>query len=87
MADIREFTQRVIQALDVKIPNSECPLCHNSAWAVQYETVTFNLQVKTSHTSSFGKGLPCAALVCQVCGNTQFINLNVLDPSIVKDFT
>jgi hypothetical protein len=87
MADIQDFTRRVIEALDTKIPNSKCPLCHNSAWAVQYETVTFNLQVISTYATSYGKGLPCAALVCTVCGNTQFINLNVLDPSIVKDFT
>jgi hypothetical protein len=87
MPELKDFTERVIKALDARIPDSKCPLCNQSAWAVQYETVTFNLQIKTGYTSSSGRGLPCAALVCQVCGNVQFINLNVLDPTIVRDFT
>jgi hypothetical protein len=81
------YFDRVLAALNRKIPQPTCPLCGVSSWAVQDGIFTFHQEIKTQYVSSIGRGLPCAALVCQNCGNTHFINLAVLDPSILKDFT
>jgi hypothetical protein len=71
--------QHVIQKLGRKAPNAKCPLCGVSNWGVQAGVYYF--AEATQHTyMSASNSLPCAALVCQNCGNTHFINLLVLDP-------
>jgi len=75
-----ELQRHVIEKFSEKWPDSQCPICHESAWGVQREAFFFMAKARTPTSASSGHGMPCAALVCQVCGNTQFINLLVLDP-------
>lgn len=80
------FQQRVIKALQQKIPQSKCPLCGVSNWAVQRGTYWFTEHYHEGTMQSIGPNLPCAALVCQNCGNTHFINVSVLDPEFRPDY-
>jgi hypothetical protein len=72
---MESFQDRFIKVLQQRIPNSHCPLCQSSDWAVQPGVYTFRAHVKTESGESYGTGLPSAALVCNVCGNTQFVNV------------
>lgn len=82
MATLQE---RLIIALNKKIPGALCPLCKVSNWAVQpsvfYHHEEFRGEVTTAVSA---RSLPTAALVCQNCGNTHFISLAILDETLVK---
>jgi hypothetical protein len=71
------FQDRFIAALQDKIPNSRCPLCQSSDWEVQPGTYLFPQHIRTNFSESYENSLPSGALVCKVCGNTQFVNLLV----------
>lgn len=72
--------EKIIAALNAKIPDSKCPLCGTNSWAVQDGFVLFPVQ--TNSRQFAGQSMVCAAIVCMNCGNTQFINLQILDPTI-----
>jgi len=76
-----ELQQHVIEKFREKWPDARCPICDSSDWGVQAGAYLFPQRIKTRTGASSGNALPSAALVCQVCGNTQFINLVVLDPN------
>lgn len=69
------FADRFIRVLEKTIPNSRCPLCQSSDWAIQPGVYRFRQHVKHKYGSSFGDALPSAALVCNVCGNVQFVSV------------
>jgi hypothetical protein len=46
----------------------------------------FRQHIRTSGVESIGNALPSAALVCKVCGNTQFINLLTFGNTFKGDF-
>ena len=83
---MESFQDRFIKAIQDKIANSECPLCRSSDWAIQPGVYLFRQHVKTEYGSSYGDGLPSAALVCNVCGNTQFVNVLHYGDQFKKDF-
>ncbi len=82
---MESFADRFIKAVEKKIPNSKCPLCQSSDWAVQPGIYRFRQQIKTPSHSSFGDALPSAALVCNVCGNTQFVSVLVYGDEFKND--
>ena len=72
---MESFQDRIIKALRARIGDAICPMCRRSDWAVQDGVFRFKVHIKTEHGESWGDALPSAALVCNICGNTQFINL------------
>jgi hypothetical protein len=82
---MESFQDRFIRAIEKRIPNSRCPLCQSSDWAVEPAIVRFRQQIKSDHVTSYGEGLPSAALVCNVCGNTQFVNVLTYGDEFKKD--
>jgi hypothetical protein len=82
---MESFQDRFIRALQNKIPNSRCPLCQSSNWAVQPGIYWFKQHIKTGYTESWGDALPSAALVCNVCGNTQFVSVLAYGDSFKQD--
>ena len=86
MADQPTIQTRIIAALQEKIPNPICPLCGHTDFEVPVGTFAFHYKI----TSQFGTSIhnsahPCAAMICQTCGNTLFISLAVLSPSLAKE--
>jgi hypothetical protein len=76
---------RIISALNAKNPQFLCPLCGKSEWAVHDGMFYHHQEIKAENiTAISGRELPCAALVCKVCGNTHFISLEVLAPDLVR---
>ena len=82
---MESFQDRFIQAIQGVIPDSRCPLCQSSKWAVQPGVYRFKQHVRVGTSDSWGDGLPSAALVCQVCGNTQFISLFLFGDRFKQD--
>jgi hypothetical protein len=82
---MESFQDRFIKALEKTIPNSRCPLCQSSDWAVQPGVYSFRQHIKTEYGESSGNGLPSAALVCNVCGNTQFVNVLIFGDAFKGD--
>ena len=73
---MESFQDRFIKAIESKIADSQCPLCRSSDWAVQPGVFRFRQgQKHESGGSSYGDALPSAALVCNVCGNVQFVSV------------
>ena len=70
--------ERIIQHLKSAWTVQACPMCRKSNWEV-HGPITFSLGATESFASSvaLGQSLPCAAVVCQSCGNSLLINLVV----------
>jgi hypothetical protein len=79
------FQDRFIKALENKIPNSRCPLCQSSDWAVQPGVYRFRQGIRTDSSVSYGDALSSAALVCNVCGDIQFISLEIFGDAFKRD--
>jgi hypothetical protein len=82
---MESFQDRLIAALQDRIPNSRCPLCQQSDWEVAPGTYLFRQHIHTPGGESIGNALPSGALVCKVCGNTQFVNLLVYGDAFKGD--
>jgi hypothetical protein len=85
LSGMAEFQSKVIAALQRSIPGSKCPLCGHSDWAVQGGVYWFKESIRTPFAESNAPALPSAAMVCKVCGNTHFINLQILGPEFKVD--
>jgi hypothetical protein len=82
---MESFQDRFIAAIEKKIPNSRCPLCQTSDWALQPGVYRFRQHIRTESTNSWGDSLPSAALVCKNCGNTQFVNVLIYGDAFKGD--
>ncbi len=72
--------QEITGALDDKI-NGElvCPVCHKTRWSLQDGMFLMPLhQANTGGLVVGGPILPCVAISCTNCGNTQLQNLLIL---------
>ena len=78
-----ELQKRVIEALNIKAPDTTCPLCHTKRWNVVAGTTLLGLKSSSAYGSSYTQnGLPSVAIVCLNCGNTHLLNLTVLLPDV-----
>ena len=52
----------------------KCPMCSQSNWHLA------NIQVRVQAPNALlgGRGFPLIAMICQNCGNTQFLNMLVM---------
>jgi hypothetical protein len=67
--------ERIIQHLKSAWTVQACPMCRKSNWEV-HGPITFALGTSENFVTP-GQNLPCAAIVCQSCGNSLIINLVV----------
>jgi len=87
MADQPSLQEKIIAALQKKIPAPQCPLCKNYDWEVPGGVFTFHYQARSEYgSSSMANAHPCASMICKTCGNTHFISLAILDPSLAKEY-
>jgi hypothetical protein len=87
MPEQKTLQAKIIEALQQKIPAPRCPLCRGVDWDVPGGVFTFHYQTRSQYGgSSFANAHPCAAMVCQTCGDTRFISLAVLVPELAKEF-
>ena len=82
---MESFQDRFIKAIERKIPHSKCPLCQSSDWEVEPGVYTFRQHIRTDFGESIGNTLPSAALVCNVCGNIQFVSVLAYGDEFKKD--
>jgi hypothetical protein len=68
--------ERIIQHLKSGWTVQTCPMCKKSNWEV-HGPVTLSLGGGSEYSAAPGQNLPCAAIVCQSCGNTLIVNLVV----------
>jgi hypothetical protein len=83
---MESFQDRFIKAIESKIADSQCPLCRSSDWAVQPGVYWFRQQIISQYQSSYSDALPSAALVCNVCGNIQFVSVLHYGDEFKQDF-
>lgn len=70
--------EKIIQAVNSRGAPRPCPLCQkHGTWTFVDGYIV--LSVKGSYIApNLVLDLPCVAMSCQNCGNTQLINLSVL---------
>ncbi len=71
-----EVIDRVIGVINAKTHNQEskCSVCGQEEWTLSDGLVYFPLQENIRSVSWEGRGMPCVAMICSTCGNTQFLN-------------
>jgi hypothetical protein len=72
---MESFQDRFIAAINERIANSKCPLCGSSDWNVEDGVYLFRKHVRNEGGESWAFALPSAALVCNICGDIQFVSL------------
>jgi hypothetical protein len=79
MVDSSELQKQVIEALAALGPAPKCPICGHDDWSVQVGTSYLPLKTESAYGSSWNQtALAVAGLICDTCGNTHLLNLNVL---------
>ncbi len=74
-----DVQQRIIRAITARVPRMPlCAVCGRQQWTLASGVVTIQLQEDPGAYVLGGPAMPCAALVCQHCGNTLLLNLVVL---------
>jgi hypothetical protein len=73
----QEVSERIADRINQVAAGARCPLCQTAQFTVA--DGFFVAPLRDMYPSFFKtegeKGIPCAALVCNTCGNTFFINL------------
>ena len=68
--------QKIVEHLKRTWTVQACPMCRNNNWEIHGQ-VTLTLGATPGRASAAGQILPCAVVICQVCGNSVIINLVV----------
>jgi transcription elongation factor Elf1 len=81
MNDKKPTQKSIIEKLTEKVDNEpiKCSICNQSNFTILDKFI--NQPVMDEISGNFvigGPSLPMAVLVCNNCGNTYFVNLNVL---------
>ena len=75
-----EVAKQIWARFDEVAPNARCPLCGSEQFTVANGFV--DISVLDKYPTLLGpkgeRGLPCAALICTICGNTFLLNLLTL---------
>jgi hypothetical protein len=82
MASPYDFTPELRKAILDKLSGMNifplaCPVCQHDKWTMPDGFATVPL-LKNVWTNDRTSGLPCAALICDTCGNTILFNLPAL---------
>ena len=74
----RKIITRIVERLpDKRMPN--CPICTKNNWELARGFVSLSLSEDPRQAALGGTMLPCAVIVCRVCGNTVLMNLIALE--------
>jgi hypothetical protein len=68
--------EKIVEHLKGKWAVQACPMCKNNNWEIHGQ-VTLSLFTMGVKSSGAGQALPCAVVICQVCGNSVIVNLVV----------
>jgi hypothetical protein len=68
--------QKIVEHLKRKWTVQTCPMCKQNNWEIHGQ-VTLSLTAATGRATGAGQALPCAVVICQVCGNSVIVNLVV----------
>jgi hypothetical protein len=71
--------ENILAALKNKAASyAKCPSCGESDWGLSDGYFFFTMQKLKEPAISKRPGLPCIAVLCNHCGNTQFLNMLIL---------
>jgi len=71
-----DIQKRIIQALQNKLgPPRPCVMCGHIEWQVADKYIVLSASPNPSQVSIGGQVFPFITLICNNCGNTQFLNL------------
>lgn len=77
--EFSELRGEILKRLGERKSAFFCPICQKRSWTLTDGFVSFPVTASSDLIGHAGLAvLPCAALVCDHCGNTQFINLLTL---------
>jgi hypothetical protein len=71
-----EAIQKIIAHLKRTWTVQTCAMCNQNNWEIHGQ-ITLTLGGMPGHASGGSQSLPCAAVICQVCGNSVIVNLVV----------
>lgn len=75
----KEVGEKILAAFRERLPETAlCPLCHANKWELLDAFVAIVISYEPLEVRTAGQVLPSAVLICNNCGNTHFLNLNVL---------
>jgi len=74
----KDCQKKVIQALNEKKINANCEVCGKNNWSVADQAVTLLVSDLRGGISLPPPNIPCAALVCNNCGNVRLFALAAL---------
>lgn len=70
----------LLKTLNQRVFKRKCPLCVSEPqWTLAEGFIWLGLQENLEFIGVGGPGLPCVAIVCRNCGNTQLLNLKQLE--------
>ena len=71
-----EVREKILAAVQQRAPNAKCSLCGRSdCWTIPDGFVSIPLMLDIWLGVKANSTLPCAALICENCGNTHLLNL------------
>ena len=75
-----EVLRRIAAVINERTRNRDtlCPVCDTNEWTIADGFVYFPVQDNINVMRVGGRGMPCLAMTCSACGNTQFLNMLTL---------
>ncbi len=80
----QEEKERILQAVQQRVSQlGKCAICGHGQWTLADGYVVLSVQDNLAGALTGGlpigaRGIPCVAIVCNHCGNTQLINVIAL---------
>lgn len=70
--------EKLLQEINSKWVNKDCPMCHHKNWQVDSKLVTAVRLSESGKIELGGNVMPLVAVTCMHCGNVIFVNPLVL---------
>lgn len=78
MDSTKDFRSKVLNALQEKKTKPKCEICDQNTWSVVDQPASLLIPDQSGAASRPPQNIPCAALICNHCGNVRFFMLGIL---------
>ena len=82
-----DFKEKLLAELKLRGVKGDCELCGRNNWGVSEQAVALNLTDFSGALRIPTPNVPCAALICNNCGNVRTFALGALNlmPTLQKE--
>jgi hypothetical protein len=74
----KDFKLKVLNALQEKKTKPKCEICDQNTWSVVDQPASLLIPDQSAGGSRPPQNIPCAALICNNCGNVRLFMLGIL---------